>query len=99
MCITSVYEARNNLSSLIKKAQEGEVIQITNHNKAVAYIVSADAYQREHELNKASNWLTEWKKWHEEAKDYLDDEGIPLPPRDDYMDTEKIMNLFGGDDE
>lgn len=33
MCRTSIYEARNNFSSLVKMAEEGEVVELTRYDK------------------------------------------------------------------
>ena len=45
MCVTSIYEARNNFSSLIKRAEEGEVVELTRYDKPVAVIMSYGDYQ------------------------------------------------------
>ncbi|MBQ8013809.1 MAG: type II toxin-antitoxin system prevent-host-death family antitoxin, partial [Treponema sp.] len=40
MCRTSIYEARNNFSALVKLAEEGEVVELTRYDKPVAVIIS-----------------------------------------------------------
>ncbi|MCR4952888.1 MAG: type II toxin-antitoxin system prevent-host-death family antitoxin, partial [Treponema sp.] len=39
MCRTSIYEARNNFSALVKCAEEGEVVELTRYDKPVAVIM------------------------------------------------------------
>ncbi|MBP5451074.1 MAG: type II toxin-antitoxin system prevent-host-death family antitoxin [Treponema sp.] len=44
MCRTSIYEARNKFSSLVKLAEEGEIIELTRYDKPVAIIMSYEEY-------------------------------------------------------
>jgi len=77
MCTTSIYDARNNLSDFVKIAETEEPVVLTRYNKPVAVIISYDEYEARKEKNKP-NWLM---KWREENAEFLDDEGIPLPPK------------------
>ena len=36
MCRTSIYEARNNFSALVKTAEEGEVVELTRYDIIVS---------------------------------------------------------------
>ena len=46
MCRTSIYEARNNFSALVKCAEEGEVVELTRYDKPVAVIMSYEEYEQ-----------------------------------------------------
>ena len=50
MCRTSIYEARNNFSALVKCAEEGEVVELTRYDKPVAVIISYSEYEKTAEL-------------------------------------------------
>lgn len=52
----SVYEARNNLSRLIRRAQEGQETVITSHGRPVARLVPVRPVMRGPEL---ASWLRE----------------------------------------
>ena len=73
MCRTSIYDARNNFSNLVKLAESGEPVELTRYDKPVAVIISYEEY--ENKINKGKFWLAEWRK---EYADVLSDEGIPL---------------------
>ena len=45
MCRESIYNARNNFSSLIKLAESGEPVELTRHDKPVAVLISWDQYE------------------------------------------------------
>ena len=45
MCRTSIYEARNNFSVLVKAAEEGEVVELTRYDKPIAVIISYTEYE------------------------------------------------------
>lgn len=45
MITSSIYLARNNLSSLIKQTEFGETVELTRHDKPVAVIMSYQDYQ------------------------------------------------------
>lgn len=46
MCKATIYEARNNFSSLVKLAENGEPVELTRHDKPVAVIISYDEYEK-----------------------------------------------------
>lgn len=83
MCTASIYEARNKLSDYVKIAESGEPVQLTRYNKPVAVIISFDEFDGNNE-NKES-WLLKWRK---ENAQFLDNEGIPLPPKV-YLDPNR----------
>lgn len=87
MCRTSVYEARNNFSNLVKMAEEGEPVAIERYGKPVAVIISYDEYE---EYEKKPGLLERLAKLKEEYADVLDNEGIPLPPRV-YPDPNRVI--------
>ena len=84
MCRTSIYEARNKFSSLVKMAEEGEVIELTRYDKPVAVIISYGDYENRSSQN--SNWLVEWR---EKNKEYLDDKGFDITPSRECPDYSK----------
>ena len=45
MCRATIYDARNNFSALVKKAEEGEPVELTRHDKPVAVIISYKEYE------------------------------------------------------
>ena len=71
MCRTSIYEARNNFSSLVKRAEEGEVVELTRYDKPVAVLVSYGEYTEKKQAEE--DWLTKWRREH---ADMLDSEGL-----------------------
>lgn len=84
MCRTSIYEARNNFSALVKLAEEGEVVELTRYDKPVAVIISYGEY--ENSSKDDENWLM---KWREENKEYLDDIGFDITPSRECPDYSK----------
>ncbi len=84
MCRTSIYEARNKFSSLVKMAEEGEVIELTRYDKPVAVIISYGDYENRSSQN--NNWLVEWR---EKNKEYLDDKGFDITPSRECPDYSK----------
>lgn len=75
MCRTSIYEARNNFSALVKAAEEGEVVELTRYDKPVAVLISYGEY--ESKRSKGDDWLFKWRK---EYADVLDDVGFDITP-------------------
>ena len=45
MCRATIYDARNNFSSLVKIAEGGEPVELTRHDKPVAVIISYEEFQ------------------------------------------------------
>ena len=84
MCTTSIYEARNNFSALVKSAEEGEVIALTRYDKPVAVLLSYAEY--ENKSAKAKDWLSEWRMDHE---DELDDIGLEVTPSRECPDPSR----------
>ncbi len=76
MCRTSIYEARNNFSSLVKMAEEGEVVELTRYDKPVAVIISYKDFNKPKEEG-LLDWLAKWRKEHEGE---LDDFGFDITP-------------------
>ena len=82
MCRTSIYEARNNFSALVKKAEAGEPVELTRHDKPVAVIISWEEWQ---ERKPKSSFMEDMMKIRAKYADVLSDptwEGIPIPPRE-----------------
>ena len=75
MCIAPIYSARNNFSSLVKVAENGEIVALSRHNKPVAVIISYEDFIKMSGNHKTTEcWLT---KWRQENTAMLDAEGIP----------------------
>ena len=94
MCRANIYDARNNFSSLVRLAESGEPVELTRHEKPVAVIISWEEYEQR---KPKKNFVEEVMKLKEKYKDVLDDEGIPLPPKE-YPDEEyerKISEMWG----
>ena len=84
MCRTSIYDARNNFSALVKTAEEGEVVELTRYDKPVAVIMSYEEYEKRN--SKKEDWLG---KWREEYADVLDDKGFDITPSRECPDYSK----------
>ncbi len=84
MCTTSIYEARNNFSALVKAAEAGEVVALTRYDKPVAVIISYGEYERK--SAEAGDWLSDWRKKH---ADELDDVGFDVSPSRECPDYSK----------
>lgn len=80
----SINEARNNLSDLVKSAEEGEVVAITRYDKPVAVIISYAKY--ESKSSKEIDWLSKLRK---EYADVLDDSGFDFTPSRECPDYSK----------
>ncbi|MBQ9909007.1 MAG: type II toxin-antitoxin system Phd/YefM family antitoxin [Treponema sp.] len=80
----SINEARNNLSDLVKSAEEGEVVAITRYDKPVAVIISYAEY--ESKSSKEIDWLSKLRK---EYADVLDDSGFDFTPSRECPDYSK----------
>ena len=95
MCRATIYEARNNFSSLVKLAEGGEPVELTRHDKPVAVIISWDEYESRKPKKDFFIWLEEFKK---ENADIMEGfEGIPIP-KDEYPDeayNKKIREMWG----
>ncbi len=89
MCRASIYDARNNFSSLVKLAEGGEPVELTRHDKPVAVIISYAEYQ---ERKPKLSFVEKMARIREKYKDVLDDEGLPLPPKE-YPDEKYYKKL------
>ncbi|MDY6398573.1 MAG: type II toxin-antitoxin system Phd/YefM family antitoxin [Treponema sp.] len=87
MCKTSIYEARNNFSALVKSAEEGEVIALTRYDKPVAVIISYAEYEQ-FEDSKPS-LLSALDKLKKEYADVVDDSGFDFTPSRECPDYSK----------
>ena len=87
MCVASIYEARNNLSSLVKLAEEGEVVELTRYDKPVAVIMSSEDYEEKRKnLPSLLDKLSVLKK---QYADVVDDEGFNITPSRECPDYSK----------
>lgn len=87
MCVASIYEARNNLSSLVKLAEEGEVVELTRYDKPVAVIMSYEDYEEKRKnLPSLLDKLSVLKK---QYADVVDDEGFNITPSHECPDYSK----------
>ena len=87
MCRTSIYEARNNFSSLVKLAEEGEVVELTRYDKPVAVIISYEEYgQTKNDQPSLLDKLDALKK---EYADVIDDLGFDVTPSRECPDYSK----------
>ena len=87
MCRTSIYEARNKFSSLVKMAEEGEVIELTRYDKPVAVIISYGDYETKNTSSK--NLLDDLALLKEEFSDVVDDKGFDFTPSRECPDYSK----------
>lgn len=94
MCRATIYEARNNFSAFVKRAELGEPVELTRHEKPVAVIISYEEYEKKAYKKSFFSWLEEFKK---ENADILEGfEGLPVPedtPLDDAY-TESIIKMW-----
>lgn len=93
----TIYEARNNFSSLVKLAESGEPVELTRRDKPVAVIISYDEYERS---NPKESFFTKLAKLKAEYADVLEGfEGFETS-RDEFTSKdyeeydEKISKLF-----
>ncbi len=87
MCRTSIYEARNNFSALVKSAEEGEVIELTRYDKPVAVIISYVEYEKKAESKPSLfEQLDILKK---EYADVVDDTGFDITQSRECPDYSK----------
>ena len=87
MCRTSIYDARNNFSNLVKLAESGEPVELTRYDKPVAVIISYEEYEKKDAKLSLIEKLNLLKK---EYADVLSDEGIPLPEKV-YPDPNRVI--------
>ncbi len=87
MCRTSIYEARNKFSSLVKLAEEGEVIELTRYDKPVAIIMSYEEYDEKKQ--KKPSLLDQLDSLKREYADVVDDVGFDFIPSRELPDYSK----------
>ncbi len=87
MCRTSIYEARNNFSALVKSAEEGEVVELTRYDKPVAVIISYAEYEKLEDSK--PSLLDNLNKLKEEYSDVVDDLGFDITPSRECPDYTK----------
>ena len=87
MCVASIYEARNNLSSLVKLVEEGEVVELTRYDKPVAVIMSYEDY--EEKRKKLPSLLDKLSVLKKQYADVVDDEGFNITPSRECPDYSK----------
>ena len=87
MCRTSIYEARNKFSSLVKTAEEGEVVELTRYDKPVAVIISYAEYEKNE--SKKLGFLDELALLKRNYSDVLDDKGLEITPSRECPDYSK----------
>ena len=95
MCRASIYDARNNFSSLVKIAEGGEPVELTRHDKPVAVIISYEEYEKQ-----KRNLFKEIEKLKKEYADALEGfEGFDCSD-DGYPDEEyerKVDEMWGAE--
>lgn len=90
MSAVSIAKARNTLTRLIHKAEDGEPVHITRHGKPVAVLVSRDEYERlSSGAPKKDFWqaVEDWRAqagfdWPELTPDEVDGWRDRRPPRE-----------------
>ena len=87
MCRTSIYEARNNFSALVKTAEEGEIVELTRYDKPVAVIISYSEYEQLE--NKKPDLLDKLQALKKEFSDVVDDVGFDITPSRECPDYSK----------
>jgi len=87
MCRTSIYEARNNFSALVKMAEEGEVIELTRYDKPVAVIISYGEYENKQETK--PSLLDKLDALKKQFSDVVDDLGFDITPSRECPDYSK----------
>lgn len=87
MVRTSIYEARNNFSSLVKLAEQGEVVELTRYDKPVAVIISYEEF--EGNLNKEPSLMDKLAALKEKYADVVDDDGFDITPSRECPDYSK----------
>jgi len=87
MCRTSIYEARNNFSALVKMAEEGEVVELTRYDKPVAVIMSYADYEDNQKTR--PSLLEKLEALKKEYADVVDDIGFDVTPSRECPDYSK----------
>ena len=102
----SIYDARNSLSSLIRQAESGELVELTRHEKPVAVLLGYGEYQKNYQAldwfqNLRRNFVAEAFGGAGEAgqscatEDCLgENEGLPFVRSQEKPDLERIESLW-----
>ena len=88
MCRATIYDARNNFSALVKRAENGEPVELTRHDKPVAVIISWKDYEVVKKPKK--NFIEKLMELRAKYADVFEDptfNGIEIP-EDGYPDEE-----------
>ena len=96
MCKSTIYDARNNFSALVKIAESGEPVEITRHDKPVAVIISWEDYKSNTRNN---NFMEKLAALKEKYADVLADptfNGLEIPEREkiDEEYEKKIASIW-----
>lgn len=97
MCRATIYDARNNFSALVKKAEEGEPVELTRHDKPVAVIISYKEYE---ERKPKKSFFDKLAELREKYADVLADptfNGLEIP-EDEIADeayNKKLDEMWG----
>ena len=97
MCRATIYDARNNFSALVKRAEQGEPVELTRHNKPVAVLISYEEYTARKPKKDFFAWLDEFRKKNADVFEDPTFEGLPVP-EDGYPDEaydKKIAEMWG----
>lgn len=94
-----IYDAKNNFSSLIKKAETGEIIKITRHNKPVAVLISYKEFTniKPSKTNFLENLKEFRAKWHIEKLDdnFFDEELASINTKNqEKPDHKKLTSIW-----
>ena len=96
MCKSTIYDARNNFSALVKIAEGGEPVELTRHDKPVAVIISWEDYKSN---SKNNNFMEKLNALKEKYADVLADptfNGLEIPEREkiDEEYEKKIASIW-----
>jgi antitoxin Phd len=96
MCKSTIYDARNNFSALVKIAEGGEPVELTRHDKPVAVIISWEDYKSN---SKNNNFMEKLAALKEKYADVLADptfNGLEIPEREkiDEEYEKKIASIW-----
>ncbi len=95
MCRATIYDARNNFSSMVKLAEGGEPVELTRHDKPVAVIISWEEYEKRKPKQSFVERLAELKaKYADELEGF---EGLEIPKRavPDEAYLKKVSEMWG----
>lgn len=90
MSSVSVYDAKNNLSSLIKQVQnQGDVVEITKYDKPVAVLLSKEEFEKKQKAE--DSFFQKLKNWHLKYTGFEDvSEVFEISRQNELTDNRKI---------